>query len=115
MLLVSNAQPAAGSPLEMPPDGTIGTTMDNFTFLHYLQRQGGLDLSRAKPAHDALEAEGHTVDRKGDNLQNNVDSGQFTRRHHKEGDERRRHHGEGGVSRVSRHGGQRETQAHRGA
>ena len=57
--------------------------MDNFTFLHYLQRQGGLDLSRAKPALDALEAEGHTVDRKGDNLQNSIDSGQYTRRHHK--------------------------------
>ena len=82
-MLVSNAQHAAGSPLELPPDGTIGTTMDDFSFLHYLQRQGGLDLSRAKPRLDALEAEGHTVDRKGDNLQNNIDTGQFTKRHNK--------------------------------
>ena len=82
-MLVSNAQHAAGSPLELPPDGTIGTTMDDFSFLHYLQRQGGLDLSRAKPRLDVLEAEGHTVDRKGDNLQNNIDTGQFTKRHNK--------------------------------
>jgi hypothetical protein len=82
-LLVSNAQPAAGAPFEIAPDGTSGTTMDDFTFLHYLQRQGSLDLSRAKPCSDVLEAAGHVVDCKGDNVQNNVDSGQFTRRHQK--------------------------------
>ena len=67
-LLISNAQPAAGAPFEIAPDGTPGTTMDDLTFLHYLQRQGGLDISRAKSCNDVLEATGHVVDRKGDNL-----------------------------------------------
>ena len=82
-LLVSNAQPAAGAPLEMPPNGFLSTTMDDFTFLHYLQRQGGLDRSRVKPRLDALVAEGHAVDRKGDNIQNNGDTGQYVLGHNK--------------------------------
>ena len=43
-----------------------------------LQRRGGLDISEARAAFDALEARGETVDRKGDGLAN---GGEYNRRH----------------------------------
>ena len=43
-----------------------------------LQRRGGLELSAASAAHDALERAGELVDRKGDKLAN---GGEYNRRH----------------------------------
>ena len=60
------------------PDGTFATSIASPEFVPCLQRRGGLAISAAAPAFDALERAGDTVDRKGDALAN---GGEYNRRH----------------------------------
>jgi hypothetical protein len=75
---VAVSQEGAGRWLQMVPDGTYATRLEDRDLEVMLQRRGGLELSAAATAHDALEEDGKQVDRKGDKLAN---GGEYNRRH----------------------------------
>ena len=66
----------------MAPSAPPWTTSPSSTTSNAKEASTSAERNHASSL-DALEAEGHTVDRKGDNLQNNIDTGQFTKRHNK--------------------------------
>ena len=71
---ISVSQPTAAGVLDVAPDGTFSTTVENRTFSTYLQRRGGLNLSAAKAAIDAAAERGETEwDLLGDRLANKTD------------------------------------------
>ena len=75
---VAVGQEGSGAWLDIFPDGSYAMRIESTYFITALQRRGGLYLSRATGVLDTLEAEGETVDRIGDRLQN---SGEYNRRH----------------------------------
>ena len=76
--IISVSQFGSGAWLDINPDGTWGTKIQDGPFEVGGERRGGLDIAMAKPALDALEAAGEAVDRKGDDLAN---GGEYNRRH----------------------------------
>jgi hypothetical protein len=75
---IAVSQEGAGSWIDMAPDGSYSTRVVDADLEVMLQRRGGLHISQAKAAYDAMEREGQTVDRKGDKLAN---GGEYNRRH----------------------------------
>ena len=55
---IAVSQEGAGGWLDLTPDGTYGTKLTSPEFAVMLQRRGGLDISEARAAFDALEARG---------------------------------------------------------
>ena len=75
---ISVSQPTSAGVLDIAPDGTYSTMVENHKFSTYLQRRGGLNLSIAKAVCDAAEAAGEQPDRLGDRWSNEAD---HNRRH----------------------------------
>ena len=75
---VAVSQEGAGRWMQMVPDGTRATSIEDSDLELMLQRRGGLEISAAAAAHDVLERSGEVVDRKGDKLAN---GGEYNRRH----------------------------------
>ena len=73
------SQQGASAALDVSPDGTFGTKIASPHFEVIIERRGGLDIAAAKNLHDAEEARGDRVDRRGHDLSN---SGEYNRRHH---------------------------------
>ena len=76
--IISVSQFGSGAWLDINPDGTWGTKIEDGPFEVAGQRRAGLDIAVAKPSLDVLEAAGVTVDRRGDDLAN---GGEYNRRH----------------------------------
>ena len=75
---ISVSQPTSAGTIDIVPDGTWATTVDNRTLSTYLEFRHGLNISAASSVHDAAAARGDIVDRRGHAEANTAD---HNRRH----------------------------------